>query len=635
MMIGKAQPAAQAAAAKTRMAGALAVMAALAAVATPVVVLSANAGPATAGHSNSGMVPQLAKSLSEPSSPAAKAFAERLAGFLAKQDSLGISIPEGRVLAKRWLKSHSSLRARYGKAAELYIIIGDRASAVGWAAPRLRKRLIQAPQLPSYDEFNGQLAKNQFVKDVEKESSRGPANSKKKDSAREYQIFGFLNQSAEIAHRVLWGGRQKLHPQAASALSLGSRVAQNLQSKAQIFGAGGGAAPVSCPGGARCPGHQPGPGHKPEPPAPPPLNASAGFDAEALYGDQGDLNKNGAIVTTVKGQKLSIKMYSRLDPFSNQMVNEIGVFNITDKDNIYGQRFPAVGPQDWKVYLTPPSSSSTRPNVPLHISADGKITLGSLSTSRDELLALRKAQVEASGQLNVINGQYFKIIGQGGAMGSLLYFACDKDGKLKNDGTHPDLAAVVNTVTPDGQQSNLPDPIHLGFVGNNEEGRPQYWDLRWNPDLQSFVAAKGHAPAPPNGSTTTVTTPPQDAETDADTGDEVADASLVKRHRKNRKDGQIRMLTPDGVPATADSADAQMLSLATQAGSTMAPTIKKRSPSRGGVHILDQVCRVQRFESTPNGNFCYYQCPDGSPPKPSPQPGVHNMSECPAELVFH
>ena len=618
-------------AAKTRLAGVLSAMAMVAAVATPVVVLSATVGPAISGRSgDSGMVPQLARSLSEPSSPAAKAFAGRLAVFLAKQEELRISETQGRILAKRWLKSHSTLRARYGKAAELYIVLGDRDSAVGWAAPRLRKRLIQAPRLPSYDEFNGQLAKNRFVKTVEKTSYRGPEHSSKDaDSAREYQIFGFLNQSAEIAHRVLWGLRRKLHPKAAPALSLGSRVARNLSSNARGLGAGGGGITVPCHRGDQCRGHLP------EPSAPP-LNSAAGFNAEELYGDQGDGNKNGAIVTTVKGQKLSIKMYSRLDPFSKQMVNEIGVFNITDKDNIYGQRFPASGPQDWKVYLTPTSSPDAKPNVPLHISADGKITLGSLATSRDELLALRKAQVENSGQLNVINGQYFKIIGQGGAMGSLLYFACDKNGKLKNDGAHPDLAAVVNAVTPDGQQSNLPDPVHLGFVGDGADGKPQYWDLRWNSDLQSFMAVKGHAPLPPNSSTTTVTALPQDD--DADTGDEAGNDSIVKRNRNRKKEdksGQIRMLSAEGLSVVSDSKEAPMLSLASPGDSTQAPALKKRSPSRSGVRILSQICHVQRFESTPNGNFCYYQCPDGSPPKPSPQPGAHDVSECPPELVFH
>ncbi len=525
---------------------------------------AADGSPASSRRMSRDMVSRLAKGISSPSSSAARAFAGRLAVFLSRRPELRIPPAQGLVLAKRWLKSQATLRARYGKAAELYLVIGDRVAALGWTDAALRKRLSQARSLPSYAEFQKRLARDKFLMRKANPSRR---SSSKPDSSQEYQVFGFLNQSAEIAHRVLWESRKKPRLAKLAAPSFGGA-------------AGAAAAAVAVGGGRR--GHLPKdapaqPANAPVEPPHPTFVASAGFDTKSLYED-------GALIVHVPGgkgqglQELSIKVYSRQDMTTGQMVDEIGVFNITDHSHIFGQRFPVLPPTNGKIYLADLSSSpnpNKAPSVPLTIGSDGGISLGSAATtSLSDLLARRRAQVAQSGLVAAVGGQNFRVIGQGGAKGSLLYFACDKDGKLLGNGQHPDAMAAVNQIGQDGLLSTVTTPVPLGFIGKNQNGKSQFWFLQWDPVLQNFVPVAGRAPGPPWGPVPS--------------------------------SGTIAPVGPIPNPSPG-------------------PT-----PGGGG-----QSCSFASFEPDPHepGGICYYSCPDGSTAQYiSPD---YTQNGCPSRLVVN
>jgi hypothetical protein len=231
-----------------------------------------------------------------------------------------------------------------------------------------------------------------------------------------------------------------------------------------------------------------------------------------------DLYTDGAVVRDVSGpgdagsRKISMKIYSKRLP-DGSIVNEIGIFDITDTNDIFGQRFPVdSGKQSFalddrtpghkKYELTFGAADKDGNRTISFARPDEKEKGGGapLTTSVSELFLKRADQAAAMGNIVTIGGQDFYTLPQGGAKSALALFPkAVIDGRGTGDARDlaPALYAEIGQRGPDGRNQNVAPGDkggpQLGKVGGKD------YHLEFNKTLGIWEVKEGpgDVPAPP------------------------------------------------------------------------------------------------------------------------------------------
>jgi len=245
--------------------------------------------------------------------------------------------------------------------------------------------------------------------------------------------------------------------------------------------------------------------------------AGSQFDGATQQYTMDNLYVDGAAVADVAGpkdphsRKISMKIYTKQMP-DGTTVNEIGIFDITNQADIFGQRFP-IGSGDKEFILDDRTEGHKKYKLSFGIAGkDGnrEITFErpgggpALKSSIYELYNKRADQ--AAGMRNIINvgGEDFYVIPQGGARSALAMFPksmIDNRGKGEDPrGLIPQLFAEVGVRGSDTRNENVPSGKlggpHLGTVGTKD------YHLEFNKELKIWEVKDGpgnlpEKPAPP------------------------------------------------------------------------------------------------------------------------------------------
>ncbi len=259
-------------------------------------------------------------------------------------------------------------------------------------------------------------------------------------------------------------------------------------------------------------------------------NPSTRLDGATQQYSLTDLYTDGAVVVDVAGPKdkgsrrISMKIYStRTPPPENKIYNEIGIFDITDSNDIYGQRFPLDGATQTfalddrtsghKKYELTFADADKDGNRKITFARPGSDKGGTkLETTVSDLLMKRADQAAGMKNIVTIDGQDFYALPQGGAKSAIALFPkalIDKraDVKEKRD-LEPGLYAEIGTRGPDGRNQNIADAgkggPHLGKLGDKS------YHLVFNKAIGAWEVKEGEGdlpkpPATPSTSTTTAT----------------------------------------------------------------------------------------------------------------------------------
>lgn len=244
-----------------------------------------------------------------------------------------------------------------------------------------------------------------------------------------------------------------------------------------------------------------------------------------------DLYENGAIVQNVYGEgdegarRISMKMYTRRLE-DGTVVNEIGVFDITDPNDVYGRRFPVkngevtfplddrtAGHKQYTLKLATQEGGTdqtlffgrkgSKPGDPGSISYENPngpegqrqtMTVG-------ELFKKRADQAAELNNVVAVGGQEFYVVPQGGKNSALLLMprSLIDAGAADPRDLVPALYAVVGQRGPDGRNQNASGKPHLwGTVGGKE------FHLEFNAALGLWEVkdGAGDKPKPPVTPTT-------------------------------------------------------------------------------------------------------------------------------------
>jgi hypothetical protein len=199
-----------------------------------------------------------------------------------------------------------------------------------------------------------------------------------------------------------------------------------------------------------------------------------------------DLYRDGAVVQDVAGandpnsRKISMKIYTKRMPDGTTR-NEIGIFDITDTNDIFGQRFPIdSGKQSFalddrtaghKKYELSFGAADAKGNRTITFARPGDGGTP-LTTSVGDLFTKRADQAAAMGNIVNVGGEEFYTLPQGGARSALALFPKALiDGRGAGGDPRdlvPALYADVGVRGPDGRNQNI-EPgdkggPHLGTV---------------------------------------------------------------------------------------------------------------------------------------------------------------------------
>ena len=221
-----------------------------------------------------------------------------------------------------------------------------------------------------------------------------------------------------------------------------------------------------------------------------------------------DLYVDGAVVKDVSGPKdpnsrrISMKIYTKRMP-DGELRNEIGIFDITDTNDIYGQRFPL---DSGKKEFTLDDRTAGHKKYVLSFGvadADGNRTITfsrpeeggvPLTTSVSELLLKRADQAAAMGSIVNVGGKEFYTLPQGGARSALALFPKDViDGRGSGDpkDLKPGLYAEVGKRGSDGRNEHLGGKPMLGAVDGKD------FHLEFNKTLGVWEVKEGAGDPPP------------------------------------------------------------------------------------------------------------------------------------------
>ncbi|MBI2385000.1 MAG: hypothetical protein HYV14_03190 [Elusimicrobia bacterium] len=254
-------------------------------------------------------------------------------------------------------------------------------------------------------------------------------------------------------------------------------------------------------------------------PAVPDTRRGAGsrLDGAARQYTLADLYLDGAVVKDVSGpqdansRRISMKIYTKRMP-DGTMRNEIGIFDITDTNDIFGQRFPIdSGKQSFtlddrtgghKKYELSFGQADAKGNRTITFARPGDGG-APLTTSVAELFTLRAEHAATMGNIVKVGGEEFYTLPQGGARSALALFpksVIDARGSGDHRDLVPALYAEVGLRGPDGRNQNVAPGEkggpHLGKVGDKE------FHLVFNKTLGVWEVADGPGdlpkpPAPP------------------------------------------------------------------------------------------------------------------------------------------
>jgi hypothetical protein len=259
--------------------------------------------------------------------------------------------------------------------------------------------------------------------------------------------------------------------------------------------------------------------------------SAKGFDFNSLFRRGGLMEdfvyQNGDKVS----RAISIKLYTVKE--GGQLVNKVGIFDVTNPADAFGQKFSILGNHEMTFALD--DRVLGKPKYTLKFESKGSdtiITFGregnpaQMSTTLSELYAKRAEQAVTEGNVTQVGGKSYYVLGQGGAKGSLLFFPSEVKDRIKSGGDlSPELAAEVNQRSPDGRNQNIPYKVgrDLGSVG----GKPyhlefnrehSYWEVKegaGDPDTPPPAPTTGQDPGTQPGSTTTAPGNQPGAPTDA------------------------------------------------------------------------------------------------------------------------
>jgi hypothetical protein len=189
--------------------------------------------------------------------------------------------------------------------------------------------------------------------------------------------------------------------------------------------------------------------------------SAKGFDFNSLF-------RSGSVIGQVSYQNgrtgtMSIKMYTVHE--NGELVNKIGIFDITNQSNTVGQMFPISAQHSRQTFAlddrVPGMTKYTLTFVPN--GNDTMISFGRpgnsrpITTSVSALYNLRAQQALTEGSIATIGDKQYYVLGQSAARGSLLFFPSDlKDRMAAGGDLSPDLVADVNRRAADGRGQNLP-----------------------------------------------------------------------------------------------------------------------------------------------------------------------------------
>ncbi len=246
----------------------------------------------------------------------------------------------------------------------------------------------------------------------------------------------------------------------------------------------------------------------------PPLGASQQYTMKELYLEGGEVEYIAGAKDKLP-QKISIKIYTRRDPVKG-LVNEIGIFDISDENNIFGQRFPA-GEGDQSFILDDRKPGNRRYELKFKTlpGGDRQVVFGrpgeggkKIDTTVSTLYNKRADQVARLDKVVTVGGQEFYVAPQGGKMGALPMYPKGLIDSRRGPGMdprdlEPKLYAEVSTRDADGRNQNAPAGTlggpHLGTVGGKDyrlefNAANGFWEVKEGP---------GNLPPPkPKASTT-------------------------------------------------------------------------------------------------------------------------------------
>lgn len=231
-----------------------------------------------------------------------------------------------------------------------------------------------------------------------------------------------------------------------------------------------------------------------------------------LYGDVKE--GGGAIVVNVAGPKddnsrtISMKIYTKRLP-SGEVVNEVGIFDITDRNDIFGQRFPITSSNQTfklddrtdghKSYELKFGVADKDGNRTIHFGRPGGGS--SIETSVTDLYMKRADQAAGINNIVSVGGQDFYVLPQGGSKSALMMFPKDmidnRAGVADARVLKPSLFAFVGQQGSDGRDEIIPNPENskggpmLGKVGD------QPYHLEFNKALGIWETKKGEGDLPP------------------------------------------------------------------------------------------------------------------------------------------
>ncbi len=233
--------------------------------------------------------------------------------------------------------------------------------------------------------------------------------------------------------------------------------------------------------------------------------ASQQYTLENLYED-------GAEVMNIAGPKdehsrrISVKIYSTRAE-NGDIINEIGIFDITNKSDIFGQRFPMSGPNQSFILddRTPGHKKYELKFGPQDENGDRPLTFGRpgagpkavIDTSVSKLLLKRANQAEAMSNIVNVGGEDFYVLPQGGARSTLMMFSkATIDGRNLGQARflRPALYSEVGKRGAEGGNINV-DPganggPELGEVG----GKP--FKLVYNKAIGAWEVKEGQGNKP-------------------------------------------------------------------------------------------------------------------------------------------
>lgn len=235
--------------------------------------------------------------------------------------------------------------------------------------------------------------------------------------------------------------------------------------------------------------------------------ARTGLNGPAQQYTLEDLYVNGAKVGNVSGAKdphsrtISLKIYSKW--VDGVIVNEIGVFDVTDKPkDIFGRKFSLDG-GDQSFILDDRTPGHKKYNLKFgKPDASGNQTIifsrpgdggEPLETSVKELFEKRADQAFDMKNIIKVGTDEFYVLPQGGARSGLALFSKKLIDGGSKDFTllEPTLLAEVGERGPNGRNRNLPGKPHLGKVGKEE------FHLEFNEDLGLWEVKEGAGDPPP------------------------------------------------------------------------------------------------------------------------------------------